>query len=217
MTETWVTVLAALVAGGIGAVLTTLMRGRQERRADLREKMLDRGSEFSGQLQAAFGPIIEAIDARSSEPDVVPSYGPEGEEQYEEPIDTWSEDTVQAHHSAREVFLRVESARTPLLLLLPADSVAVRAADEAVSMLSSAIGALNEPDDETVWSRQYVLQAQLSWLAFNQAMRREISRAGRRVAPWTRRREFARHKAWLHQETERRTVRDAEAVPRVVG
>lgn len=174
--------------------------------------MLNRGSEFSSQLQAAFGPVIRAIDVRAAEPDEEDEFG-EGDDDDDrdddddvDPRTLWSPETVHAHDSAEEAFLRAESALSPLLLLVPEECVAIRAANEAISMLSSAIGALREPDDETDWSRLYLLDAQLSFIAFNRGMRREISRAGRRVSPQTYAREFRAHRAWIGAETKKRTV-----------
>lgn len=207
------TIVVALFAGVVGSVLVTMLRSRHERRADLRGKILDRGSEFSGRLQATFGQVMRAIDARAAEPDEEDEFS-EGDDHDDDDVDPrtlWSPETVRAYDSAEEAFMRAESALSPLLLLIPEECVAVRAANEAISMLSTAIGALREPDDETAWSRLYLLHAQLSWAAFNRAIRREVSRAGRRVLPWTYAREVRGHRAWLLAETEKRTVDPGES------
>jgi hypothetical protein len=128
-----------------------------------------------------------------------------------------SRETTIAYHKAKAAVLRAEAALGPLFLLLDEDSVAVTAANRAISMLGTAVGLLTEvPRDAQSFSDLYHLQAQIEWHAFNVALRRELPRAGRWSSRRRKRREFRKYEEWAQAKAEQRT-HEVDGELRVLG
>jgi hypothetical protein len=222
MTPTWVTIVVAVLSGIAGSILSTWLRGQHERRSWLRGQLLVAGADFSRAIQLAFGPVQAAIVQRFDEPeefddDAAPEDDPSGEQDEAEesdldlgdgphPFDYWSPETIDAYRAAEASVLKAEAALSPLLLLLADESVPIVAGSRAISMLGSAVGSLDEiPRDTKTLSDLYRLQAQIEWHAFNEALRRELPRAGRRSARWRRLRERRQYEQWAEEKFRQRT------------
>jgi hypothetical protein len=168
---------------------------------------LEAASEFSQAVHGCFGPVKLAIDRvfEEIEPDEedLPDHEDDGEALAR---DFWSPETIKLYEAGKQAFLRAEAALSPLLLLLPEESVPIQAATGALDLLGTSLGSLNElPRDAQVYSKLYVLRAELEWKAFNNSVQRELRRAGKRVLGKVREREVARHDEWMRQELNERT------------
>ena len=146
---------------------STWLRGRHEHRSWRRDRLLAAGTEFTGALQAAFGPVQEAIRLRFDEPDELEE--DEGDDAGHEeadfdedpdPREFWAPATLGAFEDARNAVLLAESRLPTLFVLLPPDSLAVFAAQRALDMLGTAVGSLLEmPRDAKTWSQLYEARA----------------------------------------------------------
>jgi type II secretory pathway pseudopilin PulG len=219
VTSAWITVVVAILSGVAASFISTWVGGQHERRSWLRSQLVSAGTDFSRSVQLAFGPVQEVILLRFDEPKELDETGERDSsleldqsddedvdlEDAPDPLEYWSQRTIAAYNSAKAAVLHAEAARTPLFLLLPEDSVTILAANRAISMLGSAVGALREiPRDSKTISDLYLLQAQIEWHAFNDALRRELPRAGR-LARWRRTRERLQYQAWGEEKFRKRT------------
>jgi hypothetical protein len=206
VTPTWVTIVVAIASGFAGSILSTWLRGHHEARSWLRDRILDAGRDFSRAAQNAFGPVQEAIKVRFDEPEEVDEDGIDDDVDELDFRDYWHPETIQAYEDAKAAVLGAESALGSLLLLFADESVAIVAANRTLSMLGTAVGSLEEiPRDAKSFSDLYQLHAQLEWHSFNEALRRELPRAGRRRARWRVARERRRYEQWVEEKVKQMT------------